>query len=73
MSESKRYSVALILKICVKKFQKFIHGSVQRQKLSRRVAPIQVLAMLISHFVLCIIFFPRSLTLVVCTYKTHKL
>jgi hypothetical protein len=39
---------ALILKICVKKLQKYISGRVQRLKNSATLAPIQVLALLIS-------------------------
>jgi hypothetical protein len=34
-------TVALILKICLKKLQTFIHGGAQRQKCSSMVAPMQ--------------------------------
>jgi hypothetical protein len=41
---------ALILKICVKKLQKFIRGRLQRQKCYSTLAPNHCQAMLISHF-----------------------
>jgi hypothetical protein len=41
-------AAALILKICLKNFQKCIGGRAQRQKCSETLAPIQVLALLIS-------------------------
>jgi hypothetical protein len=41
-------AAALVLEICVKKLQKFIRGRAQRQKFCETLAPIQVLAMLIS-------------------------
>jgi hypothetical protein len=41
---------ALILKIFVKKLQKFIRGRAQRQKCSLTLAPIQSQATLISQF-----------------------
>jgi len=43
-----RDAAALILKICVKKLQYIIRGRAQRQKCSATLAPIQVLALLIS-------------------------
>jgi hypothetical protein len=46
---------ALIMKICVKKLQKFIRGRAQCQKCSATLAPIQSQAMLISHFELHIL------------------
>jgi hypothetical protein len=36
-------AAALILKICVKKLQKYIRGRAQRQKCSATLAPIQAL------------------------------
>jgi hypothetical protein len=57
-------AAALILKICVKKFKKFIRGRVQRQKCSATLAPIQVLALLISlksaNSLLWVIFFTQN-------------
>jgi len=41
-------AAALILKICVKKVQKNVRGRAQRKKCSATLAPIQVLALLIS-------------------------
>jgi hypothetical protein len=55
---------ALIRKICVKKLQKFIRTSAQREKCSATLAPIQVLALLIflksANLLLWVNFFTRN-------------
>jgi len=57
-------AAALILKICVKKLQKFIRGRAQRQKCSATLAPIEVLALLISlksaNSLLWVIYFTQN-------------
>jgi len=50
-----RDAAALILKICLKKLQKFIRGRALRQKCSATLAPIQFQALLIPHFELLIL------------------
>jgi hypothetical protein len=54
MSDSKRYNSTNSENIRGK-FQKFIHGKVQRQNYSATVAPMQRQAMLISHFMMHIL------------------
>jgi hypothetical protein len=57
-------AAALILKICVKNLQKCIRGRVKRQKFSATLAPIQVLALLISlksaNLLLWVIYFTQN-------------
>jgi hypothetical protein len=59
-----RDAAALIVKICVKKI---IHGRAQRQKCSVTDAPMQYLAILISHFVMHIL--PKTGDLLAKTYE----
>jgi hypothetical protein len=47
MSDSKRYTAPLILKMCGKYYRKIIHGRALHQKCSATVAPIYILALLI--------------------------
>jgi hypothetical protein len=70
MSDTRRWGAALILKICVKNITKFIRGRAQREKCSATLAPIQCLAMLISHFELHIL--PKFTKTVGILAKTHK-
>jgi hypothetical protein len=63
-------AAAPILKICLKKVQKFSRGRAQRQKCSATLAPIQCQAIIISHFDLHIL--PKVSKTVVLLAKTHK-
>jgi len=63
-------AAALILKIRLKKLQKFIRGRAHRQKCSATLAPIQCQAMLIYHFELHIL--PKVSKTVAILAKTLK-